>query len=166
MLDACTGLVPNLQRPYTMASESFHDQVRAVSPALGDAAANSSPADFWRSGPASVQALCRTIRHGMNTCPTQLPVRLRAPESATPLSPASPPCPSAPRPEIGDEQQHKIASNMHVSYFCFILKPRFRRWLREQQHVHAIVTPSPFMLHPITKQPALLGNLHRVILIP
>lgn len=120
MLGACTGLVPNLQRPYTVASESFHDQVRAVSPALGDAAASSCPVNFWRSGPASVQASCRTIRHGMNTCPTQFPVRLgiwwvyfRAPERVTPLSPASPPCPSAPRPEIGlrflrpttDEQQ-------------------------------------------------------------
>jgi hypothetical protein len=107
MLDACTGLMPNLQRPYTMASESFHGQVRAVSPALGDAAASSCPVILWRSGPASVQASCRTIRHGMNTCPTQFPVRwnwwvyFRAPERVTPLSPASPPCLFAPRPEIG-----------------------------------------------------------------
>jgi hypothetical protein len=38
MLDARTGLVPNLQRPYTTATELLHDQVRAVGPALGDAA--------------------------------------------------------------------------------------------------------------------------------
>lgn len=124
--------------------------------------------NFWRSGPASVQASCRTIRHGMNTCPTQLPVRLGIGGSTS---------------EPGSERLHSLRLHLlvlprpgrrlarllqtcHVSCFRFILKPRFGRWLREQQHVHAIVTPSPFMLYPITKQPALLGNLHRRILIP
>ncbi|KAF5673454.1 hypothetical protein FHETE_3368 [Fusarium heterosporum] len=85
MLGAAAGLMPNMKRslPGLNGLGISLVQAGAANPAFGDAAAAGDPAHS-------------PFEHRVSWW-----VYVRVPERVTPLSPAQPPCPSAPRPGIG-----------------------------------------------------------------